>query len=197
MGDHNLLHYRHSCRPMDARKHEGTVVVDHSDIRWCSDGFEIGCDNCEKVRVEFALDCRDREVISWVATTKGIDANLVGNLMMRAVEYLFGSSQTAPHEVEWLSVNGSCDISSNTRSFARALGLQPIRTPVQSLQSKGMAARVVKTFKRDYVRLANRHDSATVMNGLKTWFEHYNQKHPRSALKYLSPRMLRERQSIN
>jgi putative transposase len=35
------------------------------------------------------------------------------------------------------------------------------------------------------------------MNGLKTWFEHYNQKHPHSALKYLSPRMFRERQSIN
>jgi hypothetical protein len=31
----------------------------------------------------FALDCCDREVMSWVATTKGIDAALVGDLMMK------------------------------------------------------------------------------------------------------------------
>lgn len=197
MRDHNLLLYRHGCRPVDTRKHEGTVAVDHSNTRWCSDGFEIGCDNGEKVRVAFALDCCDREVMSWVATTKGIDANLVGDLMMQAVEYRFGARQTAPHEVEWLSDNGSCYIASNTRSFARALGLKPITTPVQSPQSNGMAESFVKTFKRDYVRLANRPNSEAVMNGLKTWFEHYNQKHPHSALKYLSPRMFRERQSIN
>jgi len=46
--------------------------------------------------------------MSWVATTKGIDANLVGDLMMQAVEYRFSANQTAPHEVEWLSDNGSC-----------------------------------------------------------------------------------------
>jgi len=70
--------------------------------------------------------------MSWAATTKGIDANLVGDLMMQAVESRFGASQSAPHEVEWLSDNGPCYISSNTRSFARALGLKPITTPVQS-----------------------------------------------------------------
>jgi putative transposase len=70
------------------------------------------------------------------------------------------------------------------------------RNAVQRSQTTA-AESFVKTFKRDYVRLANRPDSATVMNGLKTWFEHYNQKHPHSALKYLSPRMFRERQSIN
>ncbi len=197
MRDHNLLLYRQGCRPVDTRKHEGSVAVDQSNTRWCSDGFEIGCDNGEKVRVAFALDCCDREIMSWVATTKGIDANLVGDLMMQAVEYRFGASQTAPHEVEWLSDNGSCYIASNTRAFARTLGLKPITTPIQSPQSNGMAESFVKTFKRDYVHLANRPDSVTVMNGLKVWFEHYNQKHPHSALKYLSPRMFRERKSIN
>ena len=57
-----------------------------SDTRWCSDGLELSCDNGERVRVAFALDCCDREVMSWVATTKGIDAALVGDLMMQAVE---------------------------------------------------------------------------------------------------------------
>ena len=198
MRDHNLLLYRQGCRPVDTRKHEGSVAVDQSNTRWCSDGFEIGCDNGEKVRIAFALDCCDREIMSWLATTKEIDADLVGDLMMQAVEYRFGASQTAPpHEVEWLSDNGSCYIASNIRAFARTLGLKPITTPIQSPQSNGMAESFVQTFKRDYVHLANRPDSMTVMNGLKAWFEHYNQKHPHSALKYLSPRMFRERQSIN
>lgn len=77
MRDQNVLLDRHGCRPVDTKNHEGTVAVDQSNTRCCSDGFEIGCDNGKKVRVVFALDCCDREVMSWVATTKGIDANLV------------------------------------------------------------------------------------------------------------------------
>lgn len=116
--------------------------------------------------------------------------------MIQAIEYRFGASQTAPHGVEWLSDNGACYIASNTRSFARTLGLKPITTPVQSPQSNGMAERFVKTFKRDYIRLANRLNSTNVMDRMKVWFEHCNQKDPHSALKYLSPRMFHVRQSI-
>lgn len=197
MRDHNLLLYRQGNRPISSRSHEGSVAVSQSNVRWCSDGFEIRCDNGEKVRVAFALDCCDREIMSWVATTKGIDANLVGDLMMQAVEYRFGAGNTVSREVEWLTDNGSCYIAGNTKSFARTLGLKPVTTPIQSPQSNGMAESFVKTFKRDYVQMALRPDSATVMERLKVWFEHYNQKHPHSALKYLSPRMFRERQSIN
>ncbi len=173
--DHNFLLYRNGYRPVDTSKHEGTAAVDQSNTRWCSDGFEIGCDNGEKVLVAFALDCCDREVMSWVATNKGIDANLVGDLMMQAAEYQFGASQTAHHKVEWLSDHGSFYIASNTQSFARALGLKPITSPLQSPQCNGIAESFVKTFKRDYVRLTNRPDFDPVMNGLKTSFEHYNQ----------------------
>jgi putative transposase len=35
------------------------------------EGFEIDCDNGEKVRVAFALDCCDREVLEDGATTEG------------------------------------------------------------------------------------------------------------------------------
>jgi putative transposase len=83
------------------------VSVDESNLRWCSDGFEIGCWNKEKVRVAFALDCCDREAISWVGTTKGIDAGLVKDMMLAAVEQRFGSDATPPRPIEWLTDNGS------------------------------------------------------------------------------------------
>ncbi|WP_425436109.1 integrase core domain-containing protein [Noviherbaspirillum humi] len=37
----------------------------------------------------------------------------------------------------------------------------------------------------------------TVMQQLDTWFEHYNTRHPHSALSYLPPRRLRQRQALN
>lgn len=192
MRDHGLLLYRRGQQPVDTRRHDGKIAVDASNTRWCSDGFEVGCDNGERVRVAFALDCCDREVMSWVATTKGIDAGMVGDLMMQAVEYRFGPNRTAPTEIEWLSDNGSCYTAVETRSFARMLGLKPVTTPVRSPQSNGMSESLVKTIKRDYASLALRPDARTVMQQLGSWFEHYNTKHPHSALKYLSPRLFRE-----
>src|SRR5262249_38816167 len=50
--------------------------------RWCSDGFEIGCDNGERVRVAFALDCCDREAMSFLATTSGVSGEDVRDLTL-------------------------------------------------------------------------------------------------------------------
>jgi putative transposase len=55
MKAHGLLLQRHAGGAA-ARRHNGRVAVERSHLRWCSDGFEIGCDNGEKVRVAFALD---------------------------------------------------------------------------------------------------------------------------------------------
>jgi hypothetical protein len=33
--------------------------VKESNTRWCSDGLVLTCDNGERVRVAFALDCYD------------------------------------------------------------------------------------------------------------------------------------------
>ena len=48
------------------------------------------------------------EIMSWVAITKGIDAGLVGDLMIQAVENRFGSNGKTPKTIEWLTENGSC-----------------------------------------------------------------------------------------
>ena len=67
MRAHGMLLQRHTGGA-GARRHDGKIAVERSNLRWCSDGFELACDNGEKVRVAFALDCCDREAMAWVAT---------------------------------------------------------------------------------------------------------------------------------
>ena len=183
---HGLLLERHAGGV--ERRHDGRIAVERSNLRWCSDGFEIGCDNGEKVRVAFALDCCDREAIGHVATTEGIKGEDVCDLMVTAVEHRFGKVNRLPQTIEWLTDNGSCYIAGPTRRFARDIGLEPLTTPVQSPQSNGMAEAFVRTFKRDYVSVNPIPDAKTVMLALPEWFDHYNELHPHRALRYRSPR---------
>ena len=90
-----------------------------------------------------------------------------------------------------LSDNGSAYIAEQTRLFAREIGLQPVTTPVRSPQSNGMAESFVKTIKRDYVAYMPKPDRETALRNLAIAFEHYNEEHPHSALKYRSPREFR------
>ncbi len=83
------------------------------------------------LRVTFALDCCDREAISWVATTGGHSGDVVRDVMLAAVEQRFGATQAA-QPIEWLTDNGSAYVDRRTRSFARELGLEPLATPGRS-----------------------------------------------------------------
>ena len=74
------------------------------------------------VRVLFAIDACDREVIAWSATTAGVSGEMVRDLMVACVERRFGSTRTR-HPVEWLSDNGSAYIAKQTAQTATALGL--------------------------------------------------------------------------
>jgi putative transposase len=102
----------------------------------CSDGFEIGCHNGERVRVALALDCCDREAMSFLATTSGVSGEDVRDLMVAAVEHRFGLLNQLPVTIEWLSDNDSCYLAGVTRSFARDIGLEP--TPRQSKVHRAM-----------------------------------------------------------
>lgn len=184
---HGLLLQRHAGGAQE-RRHDGKIAVAKSNMRWCSDGFEIVCDNKEKVRVAFALDCCDREAMGHVATTAGIKGEDIRDLMVSAVEHRFGRINRLPGTIEWLTDNGSCYLAGETRRFARHIGLEPLTTPIESPQSNGMAEAFVRTFKRDYVRVSPCPDAQTVMAQLSKWFQHYNTVHPHSALGYRSPR---------
>src|SRR5262249_58897999 len=85
------------------RRDDGRIAVDARNRRWCSDGFEIGCDNGERVRVAFALDCCDREAMSFLATTSGVSGEDVRDLMLAAVEHRFGLINRLPVTIHWLS----------------------------------------------------------------------------------------------
>ena len=85
MKKHGLMLARHTGRRRP-REHDGRVVTLRSNVRWCSDSLEFTCWNGELVRVAFALDCHDREVIGWVATTAGISGEMIRDLMVECVE---------------------------------------------------------------------------------------------------------------
>ncbi len=162
MRQNGLLLTRHTGK-QPKRPHEGKVITLRSNLRWCSDGFEIPCWNGQVVRVAFALDCCDREIISHVATTGGITGEMVRDLMTESVERRFGTVDLLPHRVEWLSDNGSCYTARETITFAQDMGFITCFTPVRSPESNGMAEAFVKTFKRDYVYVHDRPDAKTVM----------------------------------
>lgn len=187
MKAHDLLLPRYTCSRAE-RRHDGKIAVAQSNLRWCSDGFEIACDDGDKVRVAFALDCCDRETLGHVATTEGVKGEDVRDLMVVAVEQRFGSVNRLPSPIEWLSDNGSCYICGKTRRFAKEIGFLPVTTPVESPQSNGMAEAFVRTFKRDYVEVNPTPDAQTVIRALPAWFDHYNELHPHRALGYRSPR---------
>jgi putative transposase len=188
--NHDLVLQRHTGRQI-GRTHDGVVVALTSNIRWCSDHFELTCRNDEIVRVLFAIDACDREIIAWSATTTGIAGEMVQDLMVACVEQRFGSLK-ASHPLEWLSDNGSAYIAKDTRHTAVALGLRLCFTPVRSPQSNGIAEAFVKTFRRDYLRLSILPDAATVLGLLPAWFDDYNTIHPHSALRFQSPAEFRK-----
>jgi transposase InsO family protein len=197
MAEAKLLLPKAPRRPHSSRPHEGKVAVGASNVRWCSDGFEIKCESGETVTATFAKDCCDREIMAWRAWPgKGLPGEPVREMLIEAVEKRFGAVEALPagRTLEFLTDNGGAYIADDTRRAARELGLKPVNTPVCSPQSNGMAESFVNTFKRDYVSRMDLADAATVMEQLPAAFEHFNAVHPHSSLKMRSPREFRQHQ---
>lgn len=187
-----LLQPNVGARPV--RAHEGRVIAQASNQRWSSDAFEVGCWNGEVVRVVFAIDACDREIIAWRAATTGISGEMVRDLMLACVEARFNALR-APNPVQWLTDNGSAYAARDTLDFAIALSLVPCFTPVKSPESNGVSEAFVKTLKRDYARIQPRPDALTVLAQLPAWIEDYNTNHPHSGLQMRSPREFIQSQS--
>lgn len=174
------------------RTHDGVVVALRPNIRWCSDHLEIHARNGAVVRVLFAIDACDREIIAWSATTAGVSGEMVRDLMVTCVERRFNGTKAA-HPVEWLSDNGSAYTAKDTLDLATALGLHLAFTPPRSPESNGMAESWVKTLKRDYARVTLLPDTQAILSLLPTWIDDYNTSHPHAGLHMLSPQEYRAR----
>ena len=183
--NHFTLESHTGRRP--GRTHDGVVITLRSNMRWCSDHFELACRDQQVVRVLFAIDACDREIVAWSATTAGISGEMVRDLMIDCVERRFAGTKV-PHPIEWRSDNGSAYIARHTLDTTTALGLHLCFTPVRSPESNGICEAFVKTLKRDYARLSILPNSQTVFALLPSWFEDYNEVHPHSGLKFRSPR---------
>jgi putative transposase len=194
MASNALLLPKAPRRRQSSRPHDGVVAVPVSNTRWCSDGFEIKCDDGRTVTAAFAEDCCDREIMAFRAWEgKGLPGEPVREMLIEAVEKRYGAVEAFPagHRLEFLTDNGGAYIAHETRSIARSLGLTPINTPVCSPQSNGMAESFVNTFRRDYVSRMDLSNALTVLSQLAAAFEHYNEVHPHSRLKMKSPREFR------
>ncbi len=108
----------HDKQERPKRRHKAKISLAESEMLRCSDGFEFGCENGEKLRVTFALDCCDREALHWAVTTGGFDSETVQDVMLGVVERRFGSSLPSS-PVEWLTDNGSAYRTHQTHRFAR------------------------------------------------------------------------------
>lgn len=133
--------------------------------------------------------------MSWVATTGGINGQMIRDLIAESAEARFGASGL-PHSLQWLTDNGSIYTSNKTRKFAADAGFDVCATPAYSPESNGMAESFVKTFKRDYVQVHNLETPEEVMMQLGKWFEDFNFNHPHKGLKMLSPREFKAQQPI-
>ena len=70
-------------------------------------------------RITFALDCCDREAMSFVATTGGISGDHVRDLIVGAVEHRFGRINRLPDTIEWLTDNGSRYVARSSNNSLR------------------------------------------------------------------------------
>jgi len=92
-------------------------------------GARTALKSAERARIALTLYCCDREAISWVATTGGINSSDIRDLMIESVERRFGFVDKLPKPIEWLSDNDSPYTAGETRALARHIGLVPCTRP--------------------------------------------------------------------
>lgn len=167
-------------------KPTGKIMTLFSNLRWCSDCFEIKCFNGEKVYVSFILDCCDREIISFIAKKEPILSEDIQQMMIEAVDKRFEGGR-APRQIGFLSDRGSIYRALQKVAMARSLNLKSCFTAAYSPESNGMAEALVKTYKRDYVYVNDCVDADTTLSLIPGWFRDYNEQAPHSALEMMSP----------
>ena len=194
-GGNGLLLPKAPRRPQSSRPHDGTVSVQASDMRWCSDGFEIKCDSGQTVTATFAKDCCDREIMAFRAWEgKGLPGEPVREMLIEAVEKRFGAVEALPAgHTAGVPLPTTAAPTSRTRpgaspgrwasrrSTRRCAARRATAWPRASSTPSGATTSAAWTSR----------DAPTVLAQLPAAFEHFNEVHPHSSLKMRSPREFR------
>ena len=173
------------------RTHDGVIITLRSNLRWCSDGFEIRCWNGERVQVAFSLDCCDREVMSYVATSGGHHWGDGPRSDGRSVERRFGPAAKRCR----IRSNGCRTTGRRTprtkrdtlvrRSDCSSARHRPIRPRATAWPSPSSKPSSGTTSTSTSCTRGDRHERLAV------WFEDYNEVHPHKGLRLQSPREYR------
>ena len=167
-------------------EHTGQIITVSSNVRWCSDCFEIHCFNGEKVYVSFILDCHDRQCIAYSGHYRPLVKRDVQEMIIQAINKRFNTNK-APRQIQFLTDRGSVYRAKETVFLARYLGLRSCFTAPRSPQSNGMAEAFVRTIKRDYVYTSDCDCAGNVLTMMKEWIYDYNHNAPHSGLGMKSP----------
>lgn len=170
------------------KKHDGQVITLRSNTRWCSDSFQVRCWDGIKLEIAFVMDTCDREILSYVATTKNLSTKDVQDMLVLAFEKRFPGSVQIERPLEWLTDNGGIFVAKETQTLALSMGLLPCQTPTYSPESNGMSEAFVKRFKQDYIHVNELWKSEEVLSQIPDWLNDYNENHPHKGLGMLSPR---------
>lgn len=182
----NLVLQKVVIRPK--RPHLGQVITIRSNLRYCSDIFEIKCWNGEKIYVAFSLDCHDREAMNFVSEKRHLIHQDIMKLMDGTVTHRFGEFiEKLSSPIQWLSDQGPQYTAHEMKKYGEDWGFDVRTTPAYSPESNGMAEAFVKLFKRDYVYANELWTAESVLCQLPEWFKDYNENHPHSGLGYQSP----------
>lgn len=190
MKEQNLLLQRNAPRLKQTR--EGKIITLKSNIRWCSDILGIRCWDGRLIWLAFVMDCHDREIISYISSTIGIDGQTIRDMLLEAKEQRFGDSKVP--STQFLSDNGPQYTAFATMAFIETLGFEVCHTPAYSPESNGMAEAFVKTFKRDYANVNHLNNAEEVMLKIHNWIDDYNSFAPHKGLQMMSPKEFIEKE---
>jgi len=156
-------------------------------------GFKT-CDNGERLQLAFALNTCDRVMMRYVISTAGIEGSMTRDLMAETDLYHFGQIDQVPHQIQWLTDNGPCDIARETVLFGRSVGLEICATRSCNPEGSGMAEAFVKTVKKDHVWLGDLSSADAVIKQLPKWFDNDNTHAPHKCLKMRSRKQYIQKQ---
>lgn len=84
--------------------------------------------------------------------------------------------------IAWLNGNGSCYTARRQKRFCLGDRSDPAHVPAINPRSNDKAEALVRSLKRDRVRVIPRPDAQSVIDQLLGWFVHFNEVCPHVAL---------------